>query len=92
VRSVHDPAVIWLNISSGRPSAIVTSTCSSGTSRSSAIIIATEVVTPWPISARGRSSRAIPSLPISSFTSGIVGWLATTIDWEMSHISSMVGG
>ena len=51
----------WFEHSSGRASASVTSTLSSGRSISSAIIIATAVVIPWPTSARGRANDAVPS-------------------------------
>ena len=45
---VFDPPVIWFQTSSGRASASVTCTLSSGRSISSAIVIATAVVIPWP--------------------------------------------
>ena len=58
---VLDPPVSWLNSSSGRASASVTRTLSTGSSSSSAIIIAVEVVMPWPISVRGSANDAVPS-------------------------------
>ena len=59
---VFEPPVSWLNSSSGRASARVTSTLSTGRSSSSAMIIAVEVVMPWPTSARGSANDAVPSL------------------------------
>lgn len=56
-----EPPVSWLKSSSGRASASVTFTLSRGRSSSSATIMALEVVTPWPTSARGRAKWAVPS-------------------------------
>jgi hypothetical protein len=58
---VFDPPVIWFQISSGRASASVTFTRDTGTSISSAIVIATAVVMPWPTSARGIANETVPS-------------------------------
>jgi hypothetical protein len=58
---VFEPPVNWLNRSSGRASASVTVTLSSGTSISSAMVIATAVVMPWPTSARGSANDTVPS-------------------------------
>ena len=54
---VLEPPVSWFNTSSGRASASVTWTLSTGRSSSSAIIIAVEVVMPWPTSVRGQRER-----------------------------------
>ncbi len=58
---VFEPPVSWLKSSSGRASASVTSTLSRGRSSSSAMIIAVEVVMPWPFSDRGSANDAVPS-------------------------------
>jgi hypothetical protein len=58
---VLEPPVSWLKSSSGRASARVTVTLSRGSSSSSAMIIAVEVVMPWPFSDRGSANDAVPS-------------------------------
>ena len=58
---VFEPPVIWFQTSSGRASASVTRTLSSGTSISSAIVMATAVVIPCPTSARGSAKETVPS-------------------------------
>ena len=58
---VLEPPVIWFQTSSGRASASVTRTLSSGTSISSAIVMATAVVIPCPTSARGSAKETVPS-------------------------------
>ena len=58
---VFEPPVIWFQISSGRASASVTCTLSTATSISSAIVMATAVVIPWPTSARGNANDTVPS-------------------------------
>jgi hypothetical protein len=59
---VLDPPVNWFICSSGRASASVTWTLLTGTSSSSAISIAVDVVMPWPVSMRGNAKDAVPSL------------------------------
>ena len=59
---VLDPPVSWLNTSSGRDGARETCTFSTGRSSSSAMMIAVEVVMPWPTSIRGMAKDAVPSL------------------------------
>ena len=59
---VLEPPVSWLNWSSGRAWARVTCTLSTGSSSSSAISIAVEVVMPCPTSMRGSAKDAVPSL------------------------------
>ncbi len=56
-----DPPVSWLNSSSGRASAWVMRTCESGTSISSAMIMAIAVLIPWPTSVRCSSKDTVPS-------------------------------
>jgi len=73
VRTLAEPPVSWLNTSSGRASASVTSTIASGTPNSSATSMPQAVSMPWPDSARGSSSLMRPSLPTASRTSGMVG-------------------
>jgi hypothetical protein len=58
---VFEPPVSWLNTSSGRASANVTRTRSSGTDSSSAMSIAVEVVMPCPTSARCSANDTVPS-------------------------------
>ena len=65
-----EPPVSWLNSSSGRAGARVTCTFSTGRSSSSAMIIAVEVVIPWPTSARWSANEAVPSL----FTVIVISW------------------
>ena len=56
-----EPPVSWFHTSSGRASASVTRTFSTGSSSSSAISMAVEVVMPWPTSIRGSAKDAVPS-------------------------------
>ena len=70
---VLEPPVSWLNSSSGRASARVTTTLSTGRSSSSAMIIAVEVTMPWPFSERGSAKWAVPSALIVSVISPAVG-------------------
>ena len=70
---VLEPPVSWLNTSSGRAGARVTCTFSTGRSSSSAMIIAVEVVMPWPTSIRGMAKDAVPSLLIVIVISCEVG-------------------
>lgn len=58
---VLEPPVSWLKTSSGRAGASVTCTFSTGSSSSSAISIAVDVVIPWPTSIRGSANEAVPS-------------------------------
>ena len=74
---VLEPPVSWLNSSSGRASASVTCTLSSGRSSSSAMIIAVEVVMPWPTSARGSANDAVPSALTATVISPAVGSAAS---------------
>ena len=67
---VLEPPVSWLSISSGRAGASVTLTFSTGRSSSSAMIIAVEVVMPWPTSIRGSAKVAVPS----SLTVIVISW------------------
>ncbi len=67
---VLEPPVSWLSISSGRAGASVTLTFSTGRSSSSAMIIAVEVVMPWPTSIRGSAKVAVPS----SLTVMVISW------------------
>src|SRR6478735_8264900 len=59
---VLDPPVSWLKTSSGRASARVTRTLVRGTSISSAISMAVEVVMPCPTSARGNAKDTVSSV------------------------------
>ena len=68
-----EPPVSWLNSSSGRAGARVTTTFSTGRSSSSAISIAVEVVMPCPTSIRGSAKWAVPSSRISTVTRLAVG-------------------
>ena len=70
-RIEFDPPVNWLNSNSGRASASVMRILSSGRSSSSAISIATDVVMPWPTSARGSANDAVPS---------VFSWIAIRLD------------
>lgn len=58
---VFEEPVSWFHTSSGRASARVTWTLSSGTSISSAIVIAMAVVIPCATSARGSANATVPS-------------------------------
>jgi hypothetical protein len=73
-----EPPVSWLNSSSGLASASVTFTRSSGSSISSAIVIATAVVIPCPTSARGSANETVPS-----------GWTSTVIRFEVGSAASV---
>ena len=84
---VFDAPVSWLKRSSGRASARVTWTRSSGTPSSSAISIAEEVVIPWPTSARGSAKLTVPSVPTSTVIRLAVGIAATVIMSLRSRIS-----
>ena len=72
-----EPPVSWLKTSSGRAGARVTRTLSTGRSSSSAMIIAVEVVMPWPTSMRGSAKEAVPSSLISMVISCEVGSAAS---------------
>lgn len=88
---VPEPPVIWLNTSSGRASASVTWTFSTGTSISSAIIIAVEVVMPWPTSARGSSKDTVPSVLTLTVMRFAVGAAECSSMSLRSVISAMAG-
>ena len=86
---VFDPPVSWLNSSSGRASASVTETRSTGRSSSSAMSIAVDVVMPWPFSERGSANRTIPSVPSVSVISIEVGAAASV--WASVRSRSSAG-
>ncbi len=75
---VFEPPVSWLNSSSGRASARVTVTFSTARFISSAIVIATAVVMPWPTSARGSANETVPS-----------GLTSTVIRFEVGSAASV---
>lgn len=79
---VFEPPVTWLNPSSGRASARVIRTRSTGTSSSSAMTIAQAVVIPWPVSARGRSNVTVPSVSIRTVSRWNVA-VATSVSWSL---------
>ena len=74
---VLEPPVSWLNSSSWRAGASVTSTLSSGRSSSSAMSIAVEVVMPWPTSIRGSAKVAVPSSRMTTVMRLAVGRAAS---------------
>nr|WP_205752704.1 hypothetical protein [Cryptosporangium phraense] len=84
---VFDPPVSWLNTSSGRASASVTRTRSSGTDSSSAMSIADEVVMPCPTSARGSANETVPSALTTTEIKFDVGAAASVIRSLRSTIS-----
>ena len=81
---VDDPPVSWLNRSSGRASASVTFTLLTGSSSSSAMIIAVEVVMPCPFSDRGSAKDAVPS----EFTVTVISPAVGRQDWSMKSLRS----
>ena len=89
---VLEPPVSWLNTSSGRAGARVTSTLSSGRSSSSAMSIAVEVVMPWPTSIRGSAKVAVPSSRISTVMRLAVGRAASVSMSLRSYSSGTCGG
>ncbi len=74
---VFEPPVSWLNTSSGRAGARLTCTFSIGRSSSSAMMIAVDVVMPWPTSIRGIANDAVPSLLMVILISCEVGRAAS---------------
>ncbi len=80
---VLEPPVSWFQTSSGRAGARVTCTFSRGRSSSSAMVIAVEVVMPWPTSIRGMSKDAVPSSLIVMVISWAVGRAASV--WRSSR-------
>ncbi len=74
---VFEPPVSWFQTSSGRAGASVTTTFSTGTSSSSAMSIAVEVVIPWPTSIRGSAKEAVPSSLMVTVIRFAVGWAAS---------------
>lgn len=86
-----EPPVSWLNSSSGRALARVTRTRSMGTSISSAISMAVEVVIPWPTSARGRANDTVPSSCTSTVIRPEVGRAAAVIT-SFRSASSVISG
>src|SRR3954447_20885010 len=88
---VLDPAVNWFIISSGRASASVTQTLSTGRSSSSAMIIAVDVVMPWPVSTRGSSNDAVPFLWISTVIMSAVGLVESVSRSLRAEVSAMPG-
>ena len=81
---VDDPPVSWLKSSSGRASASVTFTLLTGSSSSSAMIIAVEVMIPWPFSDRGSANDAVPSVLTVTVTRLEVGRQV----WSMKSLRS----
>ena len=92
---VFEPPVIWANSSSGRASASVTFTLSSGRASSSAMSIAVEVVMPWPTSMRGSAQDTEPSFSATSTMSwpsvGFWTWMRKSPRSSASAISGVPG-
>jgi hypothetical protein len=88
-----DPPVSWFHTSSGRASAKVTLTLSSGMPISSAIVIATAVVIPCPTSARGSANETVPSVLTTTVINPDVGIVASVSRSVRSYASTgwMVG-
>jgi len=92
LRIEFEPPVSWLSISSGRASARVTVTFSSGRSSSSAIIIATVVVMPWPTSHLGTANDTVPSVLTWMWIRFAVGAAAMFCRSPRSYVSGSCGG
>jgi len=91
-RMVLEPPVSWLSTSSGRASLSVTCTRSSGTSSSSAMSMPSDVVMPWPTSARAMEKPIVPSSLTTTLIRLAVGAAAMSCRSPRSTSSEISGG